>query len=146
MGSCLIRMHTWSKQSFNPRLTNVFFVTRLTRRGVVATPPPWIFATKVFMNLVLVSMNRYWALLTIDISITKIGQGVTKLWHHMSRATPKIGIFREKWVKIQNFAKKVLNIGISPVFTFVEGNDNSNIPCKFQLHIMHIFFKMATFS
>ncbi len=34
----------------------------------------------------------------------------------MSRAKPKIEIFREKWVKIQNFAKKVLNIRISPFF------------------------------
>ncbi len=40
---------------FNPRLTNIFFVTRLTYGGLLQ--PLWIFATNVSMNLVL---DRYW--------------------------------------------------------------------------------------
>ena len=46
----------------------------------------------------------------------------------MSRAKPKI-------VKIQNFAEKVLNIGISPVF-----NDISNTPVNFSSIRSCIFF------
>ena len=44
----------------------------------------------------------------------------------------------------QNFAIKVLNDRFSSGFLLIKkGNDNSNMPCKFQLHSMHIFFKMA---
>ena len=55
--------------------------------------------------------------------------------------------FREKSVKIQKidfFAIKVLNIGnLSGFLHIKKGNDGPNIPCKFQLNSMYIFFKMA---
>ena len=40
---------------------------------------------------------------------------------------------------------KVLHIGISPGFWLTKkANGDSNIFCKFQLHIMQIFFEIAT--
>ena len=82
------------------RLTNVFFVTRLTKGGLLQHP--WIFATNVSMNLALISMDRYWSPLTIDTSITKIGQGVTKLWI----MTSLCHVRSRKLGENQNFAKK----------------------------------------
>ena len=63
----------------------------------------------------------------------------------MSCVKLKIGNFHD--VKMQDFAREVLNIGISlGVLCVCERNDNSNTLYKFHLHIMHTFFKMATFS
>ena len=48
--------------------------------------------------------------------------------------------------RFQNFAIKVLNIGLSPcVLLLQKENENSNMFCKFYLHSMQVFFfKMAT--
>ncbi len=85
--------------------------------GCCNPPPPLNHRNRSLMNLVLVSMDRYWSLLTINTSITKIGEGVMKLWCHMARAKLKMGIFHNEYVKIQDFARKFLNIGISPLFS-----------------------------
>ena len=53
--------------------------------------------------------------------------------------------FHRLFVKIVNFAIKVLNIRILSGFLHIKkGNGDSNISCKFQLYSMQIFFKMAT--
>ena len=53
--------------------------------------------------------------------------------------------FSRKIGEYSGFCKKVLNIGISPFFCIYKRNGNSNKPCKFQLHIMHIFFENGDF-
>ncbi len=62
----------------------------------------------------------------------------------------KIAISKKKKKNGENSGlcqKEVMNFGISPNgLRLYQENYNSNIPCKWQHHTMHIFsFKMATF-
>ena len=66
----------------------------------------------------------------------KIGQRMTSQGHK------NMVEFSEKYAKIDFFAKKDPNIGISPGFLHIKkGNGVSNMFCKFKVHIMKIFFQ-----
>ena len=60
---------------FNPRLTKLFFETRLTK-GVVTTPSLDI-PNRTPLKLILVSIGRYGPSLSIHTKMSTIGQGVT---------------------------------------------------------------------
>ena len=60
----------------NSRLTNMFLCNQ---EGLLQAPPKKKNRNQRFYFLALVSMDRYWSHLTIDTSLTKIGQGIAKL-------------------------------------------------------------------
>ena len=79
---------------FNPHLTKLFFVTRLTR-GVVATP-----------SLVLVPIGRYGPSLFIHTKWVQLAKALRSYDVIKTCRTWKLQFFCEKYAKIQNFAIK----------------------------------------
>ena len=75
----------------------------------------------------------------------KIGQLMTSQWRNKAWPTWICRFLAKHWPKSIFFAKKVPKIGISPgVLFIVKENGVSNMFCKFEVHIMQIFFKMVT--
>ena len=136
--------------AFNPRLTNLLYCnTSITKRGGVVTTPSLDFRNRTPYELginrkVLISIHTYqneynrptcYVVMTAYDVIKHCG-------------TCKLRFFVKNIgenSKISKFCYKILYIGISQGFLLIQKeNDNSNMFCKFNLHSMQIFFKMAT--
>ena len=64
--------------SFNPRLPEVFYVTR-PPKGVLLQPPPWIFYTERLIPLYLLPVCRYGPPISIDTKMSTIELHMTSL-------------------------------------------------------------------
>ena len=96
------------------------------------------------MKLVLVSIGRYGPSLLIHTKMSTIGQGVTYLGRHKNMLDLKIVIFWRKIGENSKFRYKSSEYqNFTGFFAYKKESGNSNMFCKFQLHSMQIFFKMA---
>ena len=83
--SLAVKLTKHRKYVFNPRLPDVFFVTRPPKGGgkVVATPP-WNFRTERLIPLYLLPVYRYGPLLSIDTKMGTIDKvsAPSEIWMH----------------------------------------------------------------